>query len=292
MFTANFNKIVKAGISIKSFIFTFNIPDSDLKLNKEKISQFINQTIEKPIVSNTTEKQYQTHNDMTTCNQHKNYENIDEKLVLLPLKHSVSENPNTLCKIDSQVKVATGKKLSIKSKSFSSDLTNKRRTSEASSTYQDYNTLENTNQFITKYTPFERFLLSTTPFVMQLLENDTLLSIFSEIESVWDLGAEIYYSNWTDNSPMWDVYLPTLKSINWYSWNISSSGEYTNYQYTEDEPLYQRMPLIEKLNDINDSDPLSPFSVPIINIISSSSWMSIEWNLHYTSNRFKQKSQK
>lgn len=30
LFTANFNKIVKAGIKIKSFIFTFNIPSNDL----------------------------------------------------------------------------------------------------------------------------------------------------------------------------------------------------------------------------------------------------------------------
>lgn len=52
------------------------------------------------------------------------------------------------------------------------------------------------------------------------------------------------------------------------------------------------MPLVEKLNDLNDSDPLSQFSVPIVKIVNSSSWIAIEWNLHYTSNRFKQKSQK
>lgn len=196
MFTANFNKIVKAGISIKSFIFTFNIPDCDLKVNKDKISQFISHTVEKPLIPHTVENPYQPMSEITTNSiQRKKFENIDEKLDMLPLKHSVSENPNIISNIDGQAKSSTGKKLSIKSKSFSSDLTNKRRTSEVSSTYQNCNAFETPGQFVVKFTPFERFLLSTTPYVMQLLENDTILSIFSEIESICDLGAEIYYTN-------------------------------------------------------------------------------------------------
>jgi len=34
LFTANFNKIVKAGIKIRSFIFWFNIPNEDLKISQ------------------------------------------------------------------------------------------------------------------------------------------------------------------------------------------------------------------------------------------------------------------
>lgn len=38
VFTANFNKIVKAGIKIKSFIFTFNIPNQDLRVNLARLN--------------------------------------------------------------------------------------------------------------------------------------------------------------------------------------------------------------------------------------------------------------
>lgn len=38
LLTANFNKIVKAGIRIRSFIFTFNIPNKDLVIKKEDIN--------------------------------------------------------------------------------------------------------------------------------------------------------------------------------------------------------------------------------------------------------------
>lgn len=48
IFTANFNKIVKSGIKIKSFIFTFNVPNNDLRFtvlkqeNLVDVPQFIN----------------------------------------------------------------------------------------------------------------------------------------------------------------------------------------------------------------------------------------------------------
>ena len=287
-FTANFNKIVKAGITIKSFIFTFNIPDSDLRLNKGKLSQILNLEVEKPFIpfisqmhdkhSKLEDERFKGH---TT-------QNVEARDSLLPLKHSVSVNPNSSAKLNSQVKISSGKKLSIKSKSFSSNTTNQNKNTCNSNIYQNVASYQVTNQYISTHTPFEKFLLSTTPYVTQLLENDSLLSIFYELENVWDLGVEIYYQNSADNSHLWDIYLPTLKSISWYIWDLSNSNEYKNYFYNEDEPLYQRVPFVDKIQDLSDSDPSSPFLTPIINIANSSSWISIEWNLHYTSNRLKQ----
>ena len=53
-------------------------------------------------------------------------QDVEARDSLLPLKHSVSVNPNSSAKLNSQIKISSGKKLSIKSKSFSSNTTNQK----------------------------------------------------------------------------------------------------------------------------------------------------------------------
>lgn len=50
------------------------------------------------------------------------------------------------------------------------------------------------------HTPYEKFLLASTPFVAQVLENDTLLTIFNSLEEISDVGVEVYYLSPEDST--------------------------------------------------------------------------------------------
>jgi hypothetical protein len=63
------------------------------------------------------------------------------------------------------------------------------------------------NKQIIAHTPFENFLLASTPFVTQLDLTDTLM--FINLNS--DLGIELFYKSEGEN--ICDIYLPTLKGL-------------------------------------------------------------------------------
>ena len=131
------------------------------------------------------------------------------------------------------------------------------------------------------HTPFEKFLLASTPFVAQVLENDTLLTIFNSLEEISDVGVEVYYVDPEDSTPMWDIFLPTLKGISWAYKSNLLSDQIQTYTFNEEAALYQRVPFVDKLQELSE-ERSDLFETPII-WISSTSWIAIEWFLHYSS---------
>lgn len=141
-------------------------------------------------------------------------------------------------------------------------------------------------------TPFEEFLLASTPFITQLMETDTLLTAFGCLEKVSDVGVEVFYTDPSSQNRHCDIYLPTLHGISCFYKPTMLSSQFSTYSYNEEDALYQRMPLVDKLQDLSESDPHSPFQTPIGLIAPTSSWVSIEWHLHYTSHKFGHSTQK
>lgn len=148
---------------------------------------------------------------------------------------------------------------------------------------------------INKHTPFESFLLASTPFMTQATENDTLLTLFQSLESVSDLGVEVFYHNTIDSNNTCDIFLPTLKAISCaYKPNLLSENIETfayNNEGEEGTPYYQDLPLVDKLNELRMSENSDLFDTPIT-LITNTSWIAIEWHLHYTSSKFKHGAQK
>ena len=105
----------------------------------------------------------------------------------------------------------------------------------------------NLNQNV--HTPFETFLLASTPFVTHLLESDTLVSIFSNLENFSDLGIEVNYTD-EDGSKCLDVYLPTLKGIALSYRPDLMNPAFETINYTEEEPFYNRVPFIDKIQEL------------------------------------------
>ena len=162
IFTANFNKIVRAGIRIKSFIFTFSIPNSDLIVKNDQIDTFSFRS--------------------AFSGQDNNPSNFE---ILYP-KPDINQEV-----IEEKPRIVT-KKLSTKSKSYVGNCKRVNIPQKA----EIFNAFNNTGEIPTGIlTPFEHFILCSTPFVTQVLETDTLLTIFKGLESVSDLGMELCYKN-------------------------------------------------------------------------------------------------
>lgn len=171
-----------------------------------------------------------------------------------------------------------GKKLSTKSRSYVGHSAIK------SSNTEPLQNVDMNKQIITR-TPFENFLLASTPFVTQLDMNDTLMLMNLNA----DFGIELFYTS--EGEKICDIYLPTLKGLSCAYHLNSISPNIETFNYTEEEPLYNRAPFEDKLEELNEKEDTKLFQVPLPNIMSSS-WISIEWFLHYSSGKLKHGAQR
>lgn len=247
IFTANFNKIVKAGIKIKSLIFSFAIPDHQLVVDESMLGT---QDI-LPLESKFSEP--------------------DNLLTNLELFRSQSTTNSGL---NVEKRVVT-QKLSTKSKSYNLN----------SSRYVPKNIVSHKENLEVKvaYSPFETFLLCSTPFVTELLQTDTLASVLSNMETFSDLGVEVSYKDSSGNSCL-DVYLPTLKSL-WIVYRPDFQRvDFETVEYSESEPFYNRVPFLDKVQELEGSHECSQALQVQLPLILSTSWIWIEWFLHYSSN--------
>lgn len=192
--------------------------------------------------------------------------------------HSNSVNEKSNLEIETR---PTTKKLSTKSRSYWGNTT-KVQVPRPLEVVQPYGVYAAP---VRDLTPFEHFLLASTPYIVQILETDNLFSIFGWLETISDSGVELYYKN-NDESQTnyWDVYLPTVKGASlMYKQNFSSMT-LDSYNYTEEEPLYNRIPFIDKIQELSCEEN-SPFSVPLPQI-ASNSWLAIEWFQHFSNNNW------
>jgi len=135
------------------------------------------------------------------------------------------------------------------------------------------------------HTAFQTFLLNSTPYIPQtwIKITDTLLTIFKSLEEISDVGVEVYHNNPESKLSSWDVFIPTLKNISWiYKSNLLSTT-HDSYCFNEEDELYQRVPFADKLEQLAEKDP-KLFQCSLA-WISDTSWIAIEWFLHYSSNR-------
>jgi hypothetical protein len=249
VYTANFNKIVKIGMRIKSFIFVVNIPTKDLVLTRSLVPDYDTVSHESIYSSQGTSS--------------------------LDLNHWSSVNSCMEPKPEPRLK---GKKLSTKSRSYVGHSAIK------SSNTEPLQNVDMNKQIITR-TPFENFLLASTPFVTQLDMNDTLMLMNLNA----DFGIELFYTS--EGEKICDIYLPTLKGLSCAYHLNSISPNIETFNYTEEEPLYNRAPFEDKLEELNEKEDTKLFQVPLPNIMSSS-WISIEWFLHYSSGKLKHGAQR
>jgi len=171
IFSANFNKIVKAGIKIKSFIFSFNIPNEDLNFTKSKLHEI-------------DYNEYGYNNEIYGHTNSIGLEIKDEidssvSAPALNYSHSMQDQKEESHIIKDNEINGHRKTLSTKSKSNQTSSFNQQRLSKVSLPSFINAHVQNMISHIRLLTPFEIFLKNTTPFITQLLENDTLKEIFN-----------------------------------------------------------------------------------------------------------------
>ena len=244
LLTANFNKIVKANIRIKSFLFTFNVPSKDL---------------------------------MISDIEHSTYSPL-----LLPSKPTLCHSTSTTS-ADPEPRL-TLKKLSTKSKSYCAK-------PRSTTCQREQGVLVDKDINRPSKTGFEHFLLASTPFVTQVLEGDSLAGLLLGLEDVADVGIEVKYWSCLKGKDVGDVFLPTLKELHLAYVTDGQENKLDSFKFTEEEPLYQRMPFVDKIEEISQGEGSQALNVSLP-CLTTTSWIAIEWFLHSSNATSKNGSQK